>query len=179
MPLVWAHAEHLKLVRSLADRRVFDTPPQTVRRYQRQRMESHLEQWRFDHRIRELPRGKTLRVEVLESAVVRWSPDGWRGASDVATRDSGLGVHYADLPTESLGPGAEVRFTFRWPAAGRWEDADYEVTVREQTQGDRRPAALPKGASSGARPHETRARCDVPAAGELRLPTSRQKEMKR
>jgi glucoamylase len=179
MPLVWAHAEHLKLLRSLADRRVFDTPPQTVRRYQRQRMESHLEQWRFDHRIRELPRGKTLRVEVLESAVVRWSPDGWRGASDVATRDSGLGVHYADLPTESLGPGAEVRFTFRWPAAGRWEDADYEVTVREQTQGDRRPAALPKGASSGARPHETRARCDVPAAGELRLPTSRQKEMKR
>jgi len=33
MPLVWAHAEYVKLCRSLADRRVFDTPPQTVARY--------------------------------------------------------------------------------------------------------------------------------------------------
>src|ERR1041384_337129 len=28
MPLVWAHAEHVKLLRSLADARVFDMPPQ-------------------------------------------------------------------------------------------------------------------------------------------------------
>ena len=33
MPLVWAHAEYLKLCRSLKDGRVFDTPPQTVQRY--------------------------------------------------------------------------------------------------------------------------------------------------
>jgi len=33
MPLVWAHAEYLKLQRSLRDGRVFDLPPQTVQRY--------------------------------------------------------------------------------------------------------------------------------------------------
>jgi glucoamylase len=33
MPLVWAHSEHIKLRRSLADGRVFDLPPQTVARY--------------------------------------------------------------------------------------------------------------------------------------------------
>lgn len=33
MPLVWAHAEYLKLCRSLVDGAVFDRPPQTVRRY--------------------------------------------------------------------------------------------------------------------------------------------------
>ena len=32
-PLVWAHAEYIKLVRSLKDGRVFDQPPQTVKRY--------------------------------------------------------------------------------------------------------------------------------------------------
>ena len=32
MPLVWAHAEHVKLRRSLRDGRVFDMPPQPVRR---------------------------------------------------------------------------------------------------------------------------------------------------
>ena len=30
MPLVWAHAEHIKLLRSLREGRVFDMPPQTV-----------------------------------------------------------------------------------------------------------------------------------------------------
>ncbi|HEX7390986.1 MAG TPA: glucan 1,4-alpha-glucosidase, partial [Acidiphilium sp.] len=33
MPLVWAHAEYVKLLRSLRDGAIFDLPPQTVRRY--------------------------------------------------------------------------------------------------------------------------------------------------
>ncbi len=33
MPLVWAHAEYVKLSRSLDEGRVFDLPPQTVNRY--------------------------------------------------------------------------------------------------------------------------------------------------
>ena len=33
MPLVWAHAEHIKLLRSLRDNAVFDMPPQTLDRY--------------------------------------------------------------------------------------------------------------------------------------------------
>ena len=33
MPLVWAHAEHLKLRRSLRDGKVYDLPPQTWQRY--------------------------------------------------------------------------------------------------------------------------------------------------
>src|SRR6202789_3097907 len=33
MPLVWAHADHIKLLRSLRDGAVFDMPPQTFNRY--------------------------------------------------------------------------------------------------------------------------------------------------
>ena len=40
MPLVWAHAEYIKLLRSLRDGRVFDTPPQPVERYQRNNVRS-------------------------------------------------------------------------------------------------------------------------------------------
>jgi glucoamylase len=32
-PLLWAHGEYVKLRRSIRDRRVFDTPPQTFKRY--------------------------------------------------------------------------------------------------------------------------------------------------
>lgn len=38
MPLVWAHAEYIKLRRSLRDGKVFDIPPQTVERYIRQKV---------------------------------------------------------------------------------------------------------------------------------------------
>ena len=47
MPLVWAHAEYIKLLRSLREGRVFDLPPQTVQRYQRQRVTSGRSIWRF------------------------------------------------------------------------------------------------------------------------------------
>ena len=130
MPLVWAHAEYLKLARSLADGRVFDTPPQPVERYQRRGTASGLVQWRFNHKVRDLPAGRTLRVETLAPAVVRWSADGWRTVREEATRDGGLGVHLADLPTASLPRGAEVAFTFRWTEAGRWEGADFQIGVR-------------------------------------------------
>ncbi len=139
MPLVWAHAEHLKLVRSLAEGAVFDTPPQPVARYQARRTASRHVPWRFNHKVRDLEPGRTLRVETLAPAVVHWSADGWATVHDAATRDTGLGVHLADLPTEGLGPGAEVRFTFYWPAAARWEGEDFSVAVPERPPGPHRP----------------------------------------
>jgi glucoamylase len=129
MPLVWAHAEYVKLLRSLRDGRVFDTPPQAAARYLAGRQGSSLHPWRFNHRCRTMPAGRTLRVETLAPAQVRWSADGWRSSRDSATRDTGLGVHFVDLPTEGLQTGEVVDFTFRWPEAGRWEGADFRVEI--------------------------------------------------
>lgn len=129
MPLVWAHAEYLKLLRSLRDGRVFDMPPQTVERYVRAQVGSTLHPWRFNHRCRTMPAGRTLRIELLAPAIVRWSADGWRSFADAATRDTGLGAHLVDLPTAELVRGSAVVFTFRWPAADRWEGADFRVEV--------------------------------------------------
>jgi len=127
MPLVWAHAEYIKGLRSLRDRRVFDMPPQPVERYQEARTGSTLAIWRFNHKTRFFDPGRTLRVETLAPATVHWSADGWSAVHDSGSTDSGLGVHYTDLPTGSLAPGTEVAFTFYWPEAGRWEGADFTV----------------------------------------------------
>jgi glucoamylase len=129
MPLVWAHAEYIKLLRSLRDGRVFDTPPQTVERYVKGRLGSEIHPWRFNHKCRTLPAGRTLRVEVLAPAVVRWTLDGWRTAEDAATHDVGLGVHLVDLPTAAVPAGAAVDFTFRWLEVDRWEGRDFRVLV--------------------------------------------------
>jgi glucoamylase len=129
MPLVWAHAEYLKLRRSLRDGRVFDLPPQTVKRYLTEKTSCPRMVWRFNHKIHWMPSGKTLRIETMAPAVVHWSADDWNTAQDVAAHDTGLGIHIADLATQALPEGKQVKFTFDWTDAGRWEGADFIVRV--------------------------------------------------
>jgi len=129
MPLVWAHAEYLKLRRSLRDGRLFDMPPQTVQRYLTEKTISPRMIWRFNHKIRSMPAGKNLRVETLSPAVVHWSADDWKTVQDAATHDVGLGIHSADLPIQALPEGKQVVFTFYWPDAGLWEGANFIVRI--------------------------------------------------
>ncbi|MGH9742636.1 MAG: glycoside hydrolase family 15 protein, partial [Candidatus Acidiferrum sp.] len=129
MPLAWAHAEYVKLARSLRDRRVFDTPPQTVQRYQLQKTESLLTAWRFNHQAKYLVQGTNLRVQVQSPARVRWSSNDWQSHVDLKTVDSGLGLHYVDLSTSRLPVGARISFTFYWPGSGNWECTNWDVAV--------------------------------------------------
>jgi glucoamylase len=129
MPLVWAHAEYVKLRRSLRDGRVFDTPRETEQRYVKEGRRSPHALWRFNHKCQTLPAGKILRVELLAPAAVRWSAERWAHAEELPTRPTGLGVHVADLPTAGLEAPARVDFTFRWLASGRWQGKDYSVQI--------------------------------------------------
>jgi glucoamylase len=130
MPLVWAHAEYLKLCRSLQDGQVFDRPPQTVKRYlgKTPATSRHII-WRFNNKLRTMAAGHTLRVETLAKAAVRWSVDGWQTVRETLTHDTTLGVHVADLPTTRLRRGDRVDLTFYWPEVDRWEGIDFIVCV--------------------------------------------------
>ena len=48
MPLVWAHGEYVKLLRSLKDGRVFDMSPHTMRRYLDKKRTACCRPWRED-----------------------------------------------------------------------------------------------------------------------------------
>jgi glucoamylase len=127
MPLVWAHAEYLKLRRSLRDGRVFDQPVYRTPSPRSGPREPARAVWRFNQKCRTADAGSILRVETLAPAVVHWSVDDWRSARDEAARDAGVGVYVADLETAALPGGARVRFTFYWPDANRWEGTDFVV----------------------------------------------------
>jgi glucoamylase len=131
MPLVWAHAEYLKLCRSLRDGDIFDRPPQTTERYLVKHTTSRCVSWRFNNKIRAMAAGLMLRVETLVPALVHWSVDGWRTIHDIDTRDTTLGVHVVDLPTSALRVGDRVDFTFHWPEVNRWEGTDFFVCVEQ------------------------------------------------
>ncbi len=128
-PLVWAHSEYIKLRRSIRDGKIFDQPPQTVKRYL---IDKHVRQifgWRFNNKTRTVPRNKTLRIVLLNPGRVHWSIDGFTTSHDTDARDTGLGIYTLDLPTASLPAGGQVVFTFFWPQENRWEGTDYTVTV--------------------------------------------------
>ena len=129
MPLVWAHAEYIKLRRSLRDGKVFDLAPQTVQRYVIDRVDSSRVLWRFNNKCAGVMPGKTLRIEVLAAAVIHWSADAWRTSNDTPTVDTTLGMYWADLPTADFPAGTTIRFTFYWREAGRWEGNDFSCVV--------------------------------------------------
>lgn len=130
-PLVWAHSEYIKLVRSLKDGKIFDQSSQAVKRYVVEQRAAVYWEWRFNNKCRVLPAGKTLRVAVMARASVHWSHDGWQTTQDVSTRATGTGLHVADLPTNALDPGHTIVFTFYWPDGRRWEGADFSVVVQD------------------------------------------------
>jgi glucoamylase len=129
MPLVWAHAEHIKLLRSLRDGAVFDMPPQTLNRYVNNRPAPAPIVWQFTSKVERIALGRALRLEFLEAAQVRWSMDNWTTIYDGNTSATGLGIHVCDLPTERLTRETVVRFTIFWPKQNRWEGADFQIEI--------------------------------------------------
>jgi glucoamylase len=130
MPLAWAHAEYVKLVRSIALGHAIDRPEAAWQRYHGQAPTAVRDTWRFTAPRPELRVGRTLRFELLAPCRVHCSLDGWRTTVDIDARDTRLGVWVADVPgSDRLPPGAAVDATFYWPGAGRWEGRNVRIAV--------------------------------------------------
>jgi glucoamylase len=127
MPLVWAHAEHIKLLRSLKDGAVFDMPPQTYKRYIADRAPPAPWVWRFDRRLTAIRAGAAFRIELLANATIHWSDDDWITTRDTPVVATDLGTFICDLPTQTLPAGRVIRFTVHW--TDKWEGTDFAVRI--------------------------------------------------
>lgn len=138
MPLLWAHAEYIVLMRSIADGKVFERIEPVAARYLGRRGRRDLEVWKPSRAVRRVPRGVTLRVQAPARFRLRWTRDEWGTWQDATSNDSGLGVAFVDIAVEAA-QQAPIRFTFYWleDAEGalfarsrdQWEGRDYEVQV--------------------------------------------------
>jgi glucoamylase len=127
MPLCWSHAEYVTLVRSHKDGVCFDRIQPVYERYAKAGTGSKIEMWTFAHQLRRIAPGKTLRIITEHEATIHWSFDGWATANDLETGDAGFGCWFADLPSDRLGAGASIVFTFLWKE--RWEEKDFQVGI--------------------------------------------------
>jgi glucoamylase len=128
MPLAWAHAEYIKLVRSASDGAVFDRVPEVADRYLAGPPRSTLEIWNFYRQIDAIDASLPLRIILPWQFLLHWSNDGWANTSDTPARSPAPGIFYADLP--ALGRQGALVFTFFWTELQQWQDVDYKVNVR-------------------------------------------------
>jgi glucoamylase len=128
MPLMWAHAEYIKLLRSTSDGQVFDLVPEVADRYRAPAVRCNLEIWKPNRRVRSAKAGCTLRVQAPAAFRLRWSRDEWQTIDETPSNPTPLGIEFVDIPV-SPDQRAPIRFTLFWPAADRWEGRDYEVTI--------------------------------------------------
>jgi len=82
VPLVWAHAEYLKLMRSAVDGKVFDRIDPVYARYcdpeGRKGRREGLEIFSFQRPIQRIGAGRTLRIMDDGRFEVTWTGDGWQ-----------------------------------------------------------------------------------------------------
>jgi glucoamylase len=128
MPLAWAHAEYIKLLRSAADGQVFDVIPEVADRYVHGCRKPLLEIWKFNRQVRTVPAGGVLRIQANTAFRLRWSFNQWNDVQVTESTALDTGHEYADLhiPREQRGP---ICFTFFWKNAARWEGRDFQVGV--------------------------------------------------
>jgi glucoamylase len=127
MPLVWAHAEYLKLAASRRLGRPFDRPCAVWERYRGERPTLTRVIWSPHAPPAEIPEGCALTIALPEPGSVRWGLDGWNDVREQDATPNSLGVHVLAIDTPRLRAGRRIDFTYRFGA--RWAGRDFTVRV--------------------------------------------------
>lgn len=131
-PLMWAHAEYIKLLRTRVDGVVFDLIPAVAERYLDGPREHALEVWKPNRQVQSIAPGLPLRVQAAEPFRLNWSASPHEETAAVEASDSGLGIFFVDIPPVHWNAGASsIRFTMVGADGG---EADFEVAVVARSQ---------------------------------------------
>jgi glucoamylase len=132
VPLVWAHAEYLKLLRSALDGKVFDRVDAVYARYcdpeGRKQLRRKLEIYTRRRPIQKVTAGDTLRILDEDRFDVVWSVDGWKSTHRTASREQGSAGFSADIAMPASVEAGELSWTLQWTGKGRW--LGYNVHVK-------------------------------------------------
>jgi len=133
MPLMWAHAEYIKLLRSTADGGVFDLISIVAERYLNGRGRKDLEVWKPIRQIWQITPGQVLRIQAPTPFRLRWSVDDWQNANDTPAISTGLGIYFVDIPV-SKEQRAPIHFTFFWTEVPKWEGKNYTIQIKGESK---------------------------------------------
>lgn len=133
IPLMWAHAEFVKVLRSMADNKVFELVEPVAKRYcdgdvKQAAARQPIEVWKMNRQVRQVPAGTLLRVQASTEFLLHWTDDDWRTVHDTNSQNTSVGVDYADIQV-SASQQVPIRFTLFWPRDNQWQEQNFEVAV--------------------------------------------------
>jgi len=129
MPLMWAHAEYIKLLRSVCDGRVFDFAPDVAERYlSSNRQHKPLEIWKPNRQPRSVRAGWIFRIQAPAPFRLVWTEDEWQTKRVSPSVQTNLGISFVDVSV-LISQKAPIKFTFFWTDSDRWEGLNYEVAI--------------------------------------------------
>jgi glucoamylase len=133
-PLVWAHSEYLKLLRSALDGQVFDCIAVVKERYGvatgKRTFKNNLEIFQTSRSVAKLAAGMTLRVVDTVRFRMLYSTDNWATSVTLESHPVGYAGFFADVATVA-GQAGKIVFTFYWPGQDKWLGRNFEVVVEE------------------------------------------------
>src|SRR5262249_13383047 len=124
MPLVWAHAEFLKLLVARHHKRpleLLDSVEEHVRRRPKTAGTWH---WRKDVPFDALPTGRVLLIDLPTPFVLHLGFDGWQAAEDRKSSPLPFGRHGVRLRPDDLKGHSALHFTIYYLDDGHWEGHD-------------------------------------------------------
>jgi glucoamylase len=134
-PLVWAHSEYIKLLRSAADGKVFDSIPVVEERYAvapgTRTFRSEVEIFQTSRPVAAIRAGLRLRIVDTARFSVHYSTDNWATSATIESHPVGYAGSFADIPT-TVGQAGAIVFTLYWPGQDKWLGRNFEVAVMEE-----------------------------------------------
>ena len=133
VPLVWAHAEYLKLLRSAVDGKVFDRIEPVYERYcEPERPEEAARAILRSTRRRPDPEDRGAGARCASSTkrrfAVTWSTDDWKTVQTRRAAAWAAPGYSADISTATDSAGGELSWTLHWPEQDRW--LGYNVNIK-------------------------------------------------
>ena len=131
MPLVWAHAEFVKLAASIEHGHPVDRPAAVWLRYRGEKPRAERAHWSRRVEVATVRTGQTLHWLLESSTLVHYGIGGWDHPQDVATRAGMLGLHVAELRTAGMAAGDTIRFTLQDLTTGQWDTHEHVITITD------------------------------------------------
>jgi len=129
VPLLWAHAEYVKLRRSARDGKSCDLVEAVYDRYVRGHPTHPLiEVWKFNRQVPAITIGTRLRIQADLPFLLHWTTDEWLHSIDTRSKPTNIDIQFVDVPLPEQ--PTTLRFTFLWTDENRWENKDYTVEVK-------------------------------------------------
>jgi len=113
MPLVWAHAEFLKLLAASATGRPAELLDVVETRYGGKVPQAQTWHWRADSPFAQMPRGKALLIEADEPFSLHYGFDGDTAGLDVEATEALFGMHAVQFAQDALDNRQRLDFTLK------------------------------------------------------------------